>query len=337
MVRAIALPREETIAAWSKIRAEFDSHCNHHEFYRLVPQLYRSLVDKKIEDELLPLMRGAYKKNWYTNVLLFKRAAEILAELNAAKIETMALNGIPLELSYYKHVGSLYLFHIDILVPYADRNKALAKLDSLGFVVQTKSNDPHLFCGVILVDASGYRINLHWFLMSEDPVANADHQMWCRAIPLAVQGTETKALDHSSTLFQICVQGFRSCSTSSHWVLDALQVINTAPEIDWDYILDTAKQRRVSYQLRTTLTYLAGSFKAEIPEQVLHQLESSSLTLIEWCDRLWSENSAIGGSSGRLLAYCRGVRTKSRRPSISRFLTDLTRQISAKLKFTFLV
>lgn len=336
MVKAIALPREETIAAWSKIRTEFDSHCNHPEFYRLVPQLYRSLVDKKIEDELLPLMRGACKKNWYTNVLLLKRAAAILAELNAAKIDTMALNGIPLELSYYKHVGTLYLFHVDILVPYAARNKALAQLNSLGFVVQTKSNDPHLFCGVSLVDDSGYRINLHWFLMVEDPVENADQKMWCRAIPLIVQGSETKALDHDSTLLQICVQGFRSCSTSSHWVLDALQVINTAPEIDWDYILDTAKQRNVCYQLRTTLTFLANSFKAEIPAQVLRQLQSQRLTMIEWCDQLWSENSAIGGSSGRLLAYCRGVCTKSRRPSFSRFLKDFTRQVTAKVKFTFL-
>lgn len=336
MVRAIALPREEAIAAWSKIRTEFDSHCNNHEFYRLVPQLYRSLVDKDIDDELLPLIRGAYKKNWYKNVLLFQRAAAILADLNAAKIDTIVLNEIPLELSYYKHVGTLYISHVDILVPNADHNKALAILDSLGFVVQTKSNDPHLFCGVRLVDTSGHRIDLHWFLMVEDPVESADQKVWCRAIPMAVQGSETKALDHSSTLFQICVQGFRSCGTSSHWVLDALQVIKTAPEIDWNYILDTAKQRKVSYQLRTTLTYLAGSFNAEIPEQVLHELQSSSLTLIEWCDLLWSENSAIGGSSGRLLTYCRGVRNKSRRPSISRFLTDLTRQISAKLKFTFL-
>lgn len=317
MVRAIVCSRDESLAAWLKLRTAFDSHCNNPEFYRLLPQLYLSLVDKKLDDELLPLLRGVYKKNWYTNVLLLKRAAEILGKLSAAKIDTVVLNGIPLALLFYKNIGALYIFRIDILVQYEARHEALTVLNSLGFTVEQKSTRLDLPNMVGLKDASGCLINLHCFLTVESPEESADRQIWRRAVALDVQGAQTKTIDDSSTLLHLCVQGFSTCSTSGAWVLDALQVINTAPMIDWDYVLAVARQRKVTYQLRTTFTYLVREFRAQIPEQVLQHLAQSKLTALEWCDQVWSEHATADSLSARILTHCRRIRSGESRPSIS--------------------
>ena len=50
--------------------------------YRLLPMLYYNLQASQIDVQLLPRLRGVYKRTWVENQLLFKKLEATVAEID---------------------------------------------------------------------------------------------------------------------------------------------------------------------------------------------------------------------------------------------------------------
>ena len=81
---------EEAKRSWQSWRARYDPHeIKDFPVIRLYPLVYQRLTALEIDDVRLGILRGAYRRTWYVNQVLFRRAAEVIKQLASSDIEVM--------------------------------------------------------------------------------------------------------------------------------------------------------------------------------------------------------------------------------------------------------
>ena len=114
-----------------------------------------------------------------------------------------------------------------------------------------------------------------------------------------VQGVPTLALNPADQLFHVCVHGLRWNSVPPlRWVADALMILNSSPEIDWNRLVTQARQRRLVLSLRKALTYLRDLLDTPIPPTILQRLQQIPLSKIERLE--YQANTRVPGPMGGL-------------------------------------
>src|SRR5690606_26825474 len=128
------------------------------------PLVYRNLPG--LSSRPIQICKSVYRHTWSRNQMLFSRGKEALKALQAASIPAALLKGAAMTLGYYRDLGLRALGDIDILVPFAEAQKALELLIGLGFRPKGAPlfNRSH---ALLLEDGKGNALDLHWRLFSE--------------------------------------------------------------------------------------------------------------------------------------------------------------------------
>jgi hypothetical protein len=83
-------------------------------------------------------------------------------------------------------------------------------------------------------------------------------------------------------LLQVCAHGAAwHRSPMIRWVGDAMMVMRSTPDLDWDRLVAQARKRRLTLTLSGALEYLGSAFAAPVPAGVLGGLRGSSHGLTE--------------------------------------------------------
>ncbi len=256
---------------------------------RLLPLLYRRLTALGVDDPALSKLKGVYRRSWYHNQRLFHRVGAALADLHAAGIQTMVLKGAALSALHYRDPGARPMEDADVLVPVQRAAEAIAVLRESGWSPQSRR--PERLIGVRhaepLADEEGLSIDLHWTALSQP---SGDEALWAASVPAHVGGTATWALAAADQLLHVCLHGAAwegaaraSPQAVSHvrWVADAVTVLRSEPDLDWDRCLEQARARRLTVALADMLGYLRDGFAPSIPSALIEALEATPTSRLE--------------------------------------------------------
>jgi hypothetical protein len=77
-------------------------------------------------------------------------------------------------------------------------------------------------------------------------------------------------------LFHVCAHGLQwSWTPQIRWIPDALTVLRSSAEIDWERLLNLAALAEMNVRLHHALGYLRERFEAPVPVTVLGRLQSA--------------------------------------------------------------
>jgi hypothetical protein len=236
---------------------------------RLLATAFRPLRALGADDPMLTLAGGAYRRAWYLNQLLLRRAASVVAQLQSAGIEVLVLKGAALSLMHYRDLGARPMDDIDLLVRPHELGRALAALIPGGWDVlatQGARGGP-LRYGTHIVDGDDNEIDLHAYALMQSA---DDAPLWEARVPLDLMGTDTAAPAVADQLVHVCAHGLRWDETPTvRWAADAMTIIASAgPELDWNRVVERSRAWRLTVAVSDALTWLRSVLHAPVPEWV---------------------------------------------------------------------
>jgi hypothetical protein len=288
LLRVAFLERDEAGEEWRELRSRlvlddiWDA-----ETHRLLPLVYRRLVQLGVEDPVLPRLKGLHRHAWYQNQLNLARLAPFLTRLEGAGIRTMVIKGVPLALRFYGDLGSRPMNDVDVLVPTKRMADALQLLEDDGW---RSHRDPHqpsqrLTAGFSLIShhsrivtaPDGFWVDLHWHLREQfvapGQEMKSSDDFWAAAEPIDVAGIRTRTLCASDLLLHAIVHGLVSQRDArARWAADAMVVLGHPEAIDWERLIYQAERRRLVLIVRVALDYLVKNLRAGVPLDVLARL-----------------------------------------------------------------
>lgn len=272
-------PAPAAASAWQRWRGAVDFDDVDHGSTRLLPLVYRNLGAAAFDAEVAGRLKGLYRRSWSHNQLIFKRAAEAIAVLEGAGIETLVTKGASLALLSYGDLGVRPMDDVDVLVPIERTAEAIEALLGAGW--SPDHDDPLTWTEVHhslgFAGADGGEVDLHWFSLWQPA---SDVELWRASLPLALAGAATRAPCPADQLLLTCVHGTPwSPLPPFRWIADALTVIRSAGEqLDWDRLVSEAERRQLTVATAAALDYLGDEFGVAVPQAALTSLRAASAT-----------------------------------------------------------
>jgi hypothetical protein len=269
-------PTPAAASAWQRWREAVEFDGVDHGSTRLFPLVYRNLGAEAFDAEVAGRLKGLYRRSWSHNQLIFKRAAEAIAVLEGAGIETLVTKGASLALLSYGDAGARPMDDVDVLVPLGHTMEAIGVLSAAGW--KPDHEDPPAWTEVHhslgFAGADGGEVDLHWFSLWQPA---SDAELWRASLPLQLAGVATRAPCPADQLLLACVHGTPwSPLPPFRWIADAVTVIRSAGEqLDWDRFATEAERRRVTVASAAALAYLSEEFGVAIPQAVLASLRAA--------------------------------------------------------------
>ena len=247
LLRAALSPPSDGAGAWARASRTVDLGALDASSHDLLPLLYRTLAAAGVEDPWLGRLKGVYRRTWYSNQLLLRRAGEALGALRAEGVEAMVLGGAAVGLLHYRELGARLMSDTSIAVRPASAGRARRVLSAAGWHAR--------------------------------PVSSGDEDRWTASVPLDVADVRTCAPCPGDQLLRTCAYGASLSSRrgSCRWVADALVIIESSPDgIDWQRLAKRAIDQRVVSHLHLTLSYLRDAFAAPVPAGVVESLGAAT-------------------------------------------------------------
>jgi Uncharacterised nucleotidyltransferase len=269
-------PAPAAAPAWKRWREAVEFDDIDHGSTRLLPLVYRNLGAEAFDAEVAGRLKGLYRRSWSHNQLNFKRAAEAIAVLEGAGIETLITKGASLALLSYGDVGVRPMDDVDVLVPLDRTTEAIEALSAAGW--KPDHEDPAAWTEVHhslgFAGPEGGEVDLHWFSLWQPA---SDARLWRASVPLELAGVTTRAPSPADQLLLACVHGTPwSPLPPFRWIADAVTVIRSAGEqLDWEWFASEAERRRVTVASVAALDYLSEEFAAAVPPAVLASLRAA--------------------------------------------------------------
>jgi hypothetical protein len=290
LLQAALLKGKDAINAWYKWKnaVDLEGHPDNGS-YRLFPLLYKNLELHGIEHPFMHRLRGIYRQAWYKNQRLFYDMSQVLQFLHDAGIRTMVLKGAALTVLNYKNYAVRPMADVDVLVHPSQAILTLEHLKRAGWIPLSDIGVDDLYYShsVQCNDSSGKEFDLHWHPYWDACRENTDRDFWDRALPITFANVSTLAPDSTDNLLHAIIHGVRFNEESPiRWIADAVILINSPDrEIDWIYFISQAEKHRVVLRIREALKYVQDKFNANVPKEVMDQLDHFSVSrpeLIEY-------------------------------------------------------
>lgn len=272
-------PAPAAASAWDRWRQAVEFDDIDHGSTRLLPLVYRNLGTEALDGEVAGRLKGLYRRSWSHNQLIFKRAAEAIAVLEGAGIETLVTKGASLALLSYGDVGVRPMDDVDVLVPLDRTTEAIGVLGAAGW--KPDHEDPAAWTQVHhslgFAGPKGGEVDLHWFALWQPA---SDARLWRASVPLEVGGISTRAPSPADQLLLACAHGTPwSPLPPFRWIADAVTVIRSAGEqLDWQRLVAEAERRQLTVATAAGLAYLVEEFGAAVPPPVLDDLRAAAAT-----------------------------------------------------------
>jgi hypothetical protein len=244
----------------------------------LLALLYRRWPS--VESELVQEGRKVYLTLWRQNHERMRHLADLLVEFRQLGIDCLVLKGAALALRYYKDLGVRGMRDFDILVPLHDLERAILRLEQLGYLADGDYSASAILRQVRVghawqFSANGQSCDLHWrpVVRCYSPEVTRLFRDSAQTVPL---GDITMAvLSPTDQLFHVCAHGLQwDWTPPIRWIADALTILREP--IDWDRIFPLATASCMHTRLGRALDYLRTSFDAPVPPDLLQRLERAA-------------------------------------------------------------
>jgi hypothetical protein len=312
ILRAALLQGDEAIKAWNEWKRKVDIEVLDFGSHRMIPRLYRNLLDHDVKDPLLDRFKSVYRYYLYKNEILLHHTAAVVSSFRDAGIATMLLKGSALIPLYYKESALRPMQDVDIMVPAEQAVRAMKLLQEQGrrVVFTTKpvfTEVPEDWISIRhslpFEDGSGRQIDLHWHLLWECHSAG-DSEYWDSAVPIVLGNVQTLVLSPTYQLLHTCWHGGRWSEVPPiRWIPDAMAILKGSQnEIDWDLFVQQARRHHLSLLLHDCLEWLRNLVEAPIPSSVVKALHDLPVSGIERIGYQAAISPPAPPSTGKILA-----------------------------------
>jgi hypothetical protein len=286
LLKATLLKGEQAIAAWKNWAAAINFDQLDAGSQRLLPLLYRNLIDNNVQHPAINIYKGFYRMTWYKNRLLQHRITNVLCLLDSHGIPALLLKGVALASVYYKDWALRPMNDFDLLVPQNDALEAVDLLCRSGWkpaASMPDESDLLIRHASHLINDSGVEFDLHWRIMPESGCTEADNKFIGSAMEIDFNGVSVSVLSHTDQLFHVLVHGARwNYVAPLRWAPDSMMILREAGLIiDWHRLLNEARHRCLVMPLKKTLIYLHEVFAAPIPAEIISNLKRMRPSLTE--------------------------------------------------------
>ena len=292
-LRAATLPGAEAIGAWERfldLAGGLDAVSG--ASFAALPAAYRNLARQGGEVPELARLKGIYRQTWFRNQVLVREASSVVAALAAGGCRPLLLKGGAIVAAYDSDLGVRPMGDIDVLVPYAQAERAAAVVVGLGWT----NRDPiraaprggaseatrlrrtiRYSHGVGFESPRGANVDLHWLSLMENPQPSADDGLRRTARPETLGGIACLVPSPEEMLVHVSVHGLRWVGPPTlTWALDAAAIVRATPEFDWDEAVAAARARRVAGIVHDAWEYLAANLDLPIPKFALGATRDTS-------------------------------------------------------------
>lgn len=211
------------------------------------PTLPPALKEAARRDRVLTLAR---------NTILGHAAGAVVRALQVAGVRTIVLKGLDYETRLYDEPGTRPTGDVDILVPDADRRRAFAVLDRLGFEPRAAApgfDEPDYH--EVAWTRDDVEVDLH---MALAPLVRCEidyRAIWDQAVPTRIGGTEALALARAhAAVFQALHMAIDHFEVPAIYLVDLARLIRTAAERAESQALASAWRCRRALDTALTLT-----------------------------------------------------------------------------------
>jgi hypothetical protein len=151
-----------------------------------------------------------------------------------------------------------------------------------------------VFHALPVIGPDGVEIDLHRYMLEENCYPGADAPVFGRTRPGMAADLQITTLGAEDQIINSCVHGVRWDPVPPlRWALDAVMVVRDAGDsLDWDYLVQEARRRRVSLGVGAALDFVSR-FEPSIPSQVVERLLEAPCG---WLER-WDFRFQQGGYS----------------------------------------
>jgi len=325
LLRASLLDGNEAIEAWNQWINTINLDHIDYGSHRLLPLLYKTLKDHKVDGPEFGRIKGVYKRTWIRNQLLFRDVMPVIQALYVANIDIMLLKGAALTIQIYNDYGARPMGDIDILVPCTDIKKTIEILYELGWNPEyefAKGYNP-LTHAVHYASQEENSLDLHWQVLKLDGVRKYEKGYWERSLEMNIGDIPVRVLCPTDQLIHACEHSIHwNLHPLLRWVADSYLILQTA-DIEWDHLVSHTKQLQMTLLLSKALRYLKEGFDLSIPECVLQSLETTPTSTKEyWRYRLavYKPMPVFGVFIRQFFRYLTSFRGKYPFPGFLRYL-----------------
>jgi hypothetical protein len=276
LLRAALGTGDDAPTAWREWRRQTDVERLDGASQRLLPLLFRNLERLGERHPDLARYRSVHRQVWYRNQVMLGELASMLRRLHEHEIPTLVLKGAALIPLYYRDVGVRPMNDFDILVPAQRAHDALDAMAGSGWTTTFPTVASRvLLTHSVLFERGLEDFDLHWHVMEECCLPEADDAFWRDAVPVRYQDVDTLALAPGDQLVHVLVHGLRWAEAPPlRWVADAVTVLSRAGDrVDWDKVSAAAQRCGVVLPVRLGLRYLARALSAPVPSTLLERLD----------------------------------------------------------------
>ncbi|MCC5907086.1 MAG: nucleotidyltransferase family protein [Balneolaceae bacterium] len=299
LLKAALMGRDPAIEAWKTWRKHVDFELDvDGGSLRLLPLAYNNIKKLGVEDDILNRLKGIYRRAWSENQRIIYECGNVLKLFKDAGIETIVLKGIPLTIRVYENYATRPMADMDILVPYVNAAEAVDLLKKQKFIVENENRLNHnLIYGRSIGfsdETKDIEVDLHWRAISQAKELSMDHLHWKNAIPLKLNGLQTKSLSPTDELLLTIAHGMRrNPEPPIRWVADSIMLIRKEhSKIDWDRLLDLSIQYREFLKVKKAFEYLEKVFGVRVPNMFTEQVKRLQPTFAEKV--IYSHEGTIG-------------------------------------------
>jgi Uncharacterised nucleotidyltransferase len=319
----------QAAACWRRWQVERGTSANETATRRLLPLVWWNLggpdaVEPSVRD-LAPL----YHESWSHLQGQLVAAERAIAALQEDDVRVAVLKGLALACGCYASPALRPMADVDLLVEPADRARADATLERLGYRAGRRPRERTLATMHSLGYAGpgGASLDLHWYALQECCFAGADDALWAATERRRIGDVDALVPDPAGLVLVTCAHGLRwNPEPPVRWVADAVTVLRRAGDaFPWERLLAGAEGRGLSLLMATVLAWIAGEFDVPVPDGTVAALAAHGAGWTERAELRMRQRppSPLAALVLRWAVHARRARARAELPDLHGFATYL--------------
>ncbi len=209
------------------------------------------------------------------DALQLRAAAGAVAELSAVDVRTLVLKGTALALSHYPDSYMRPRTDIDIWIADADKDRAFAVLEGLGYRQILPTPGETVSCAsqrCATIDGVRQVMDVHWALSSRPAIAQvlSFEQAWRASVALPELAQGARRLSDAHALFHACshLSGHHAHDARLIWVYDIYLLLNSLSASDEKAFRELMRDKICGRWVGSALARSAELFRAPVPSSI---------------------------------------------------------------------
>lgn len=255
---------------------------------RLLSLLHYNLTQQGCDHQIIDKLKGYFKYIWLKNQVLQNELHQIANKFSSAEIEMIAFKGISLSKNYYPHFGTRPSIDLDVVIQPNQMESINTVLLDMGwkpkFEHQRISRLNDFLAHAITLKRDKQELDLHQRFSQFHLKTETYQNIWKSSNKDAI-GIRYLAPAHE--LFCVILHGMKwSQSLNLRWVTDAVYVIKTFKDSDWEEFINTVSNENYHDLMGQSLQYLQDEGFISIPSKHVSLIQGLNMDQHSSVDKL---------------------------------------------------